>query len=953
MQNQQQSHRRQPELSGRLVYADARSLPSYPSAGLKDDSTAASIAAAIGWKSQLQSPSDGTASPPPSRPSSTPANADSLKAATTAASAAAAALYQRPPSASPDPPPVPVPVIVELPGSSDVGSTAGSSMAAATAAIGSATSRHRRTASGDSAISPSSSAPSLHAAKGAMKAAPQQQPQQRARHRKSYSSHYPDGTTTMTPEAANALSAATAASDRFSFVGEAGAVPYTKMDRQMFTATPPVALETEDKKHNDMLQASAVEMARRMYNPTAEKGDKGTTAAAAPFTSRLQEEAYRLAQVRLEKLNQEHQKNRDYRDHYVDPKPTSSADGADSDGRSSTTMSSRFAVRSRLQRRRRASSDSEVVPEQVSERVSEQRQPSTDLRGAAEVDYDKRRRDRQSVMAAAQRNVRAQLHDIDEQVYANTGRVRPSLRTTWEHKAARTAQARSDARLDAQPLASEVDLGGGRFMARSEVERIAAARVQPLLDEINDKAEQERERQAVLKQDEQDRKDEAQELKARDKEMKGMYVRLKREDKAAKRDKGSERARDGSGIDDDDDDNINNDDNEAELMTAAASDGGHLSPSVSSQVSPTSPTSPTSPGRLSKLFARTSRLQSRKAVAAEEVPVTTSTTSAAVVPAASVVPTTPTAPAALVESADLSPAAVPRLETEVPDETGEGQAPEEVSPQSPQSPQSDASSSGNPKARVKNWIKTRFARPRAKSTVSATSATEGSPSTERAFIGGHTLTQSGAASTTAVHPTGSPVTPAVAAAPVHTPPLQATILPAIPVDGSSLATGFGVGTVEAIGAVGTVGTAAAVGLPRQVENGENEADVSEMSPHERQQTSDGTEKTTVGQNTLAAETQPAGGNRSSWDSHGGSSSIYSAAAAATAATAATDKTDGGEPLHPPVLTAEQGEDNGAVESVERSVSPLSVPRSIRNLAANKSVSPVRDSRFLEDLHETA
>ena len=141
----------------------------------------------------------------------------------------------------------------------------------------------------------------------------------------------------------------------------------------------------------------------------------------------------------------------------------------------------------------------------------------------SEVDQDKRRRDRQLVLAAAQRNVKAQLQDIDEQVYANSGRLPPSLMSKLEPKINALAQSRADATISKYPPSHQVDFGGGKFMNRTEVDQIATSRMQPMIDDMHERAEREHERQALLRQDQEDRKSEAAMLKARDKEMKEMY----------------------------------------------------------------------------------------------------------------------------------------------------------------------------------------------------------------------------------------------------------------------------------------------------------------------------------------------------------------------------------------------------------------------------------------------
>ncbi len=584
------------DLSGRLVYADPRSLPSFPSLGVQLNCT----------NSAALTASTSAKSPPPIVDVNGPTNPVSLKAAT-AAAAASAALYSAASPALPVPPSqssVPSEIAggeSPDPSSPSAPRSSGASLTAASHAHHQR--HHHRKPTGDPATTtdmssqppqPSTASwgnsaatqafrnsqiasanyaaalpekpapevvqlglrPSLRAAKGAMKTSPgpaaadgSSTPTLRQRnrststpvayrHQKSFSdtTGASNSAAAAASNSANALSAATIAlsgaskahsqaGNRYSYTSEGGAVPYTNMNRQMYTSHPPVAPEVDEQNHADVLHASAVAMAKRMYNPKAETGGAGAGAGTAHTT--LQEAAYKLAQERLDRLHEIHQKDREYRDHYVDPKLALSSAGTNDAGDASADAPSRFNIRSRL-RRRRSSSDSEIA---------EDRRRSLEIRNQmsllsnriSEVDQDKRRRDRQAVLLAAQRNVKAQLHDIDEQVYAESGRLPPARLVSWESKAHAAAQARVDARLSMYPRSDQIDIGGGKFMDRDEVNKIAARRVQPIIDDLNERAQAEHERQAAIRQNEEDRKVEAEMLKARDKEMKEMYRNLKRE----------------------------------------------------------------------------------------------------------------------------------------------------------------------------------------------------------------------------------------------------------------------------------------------------------------------------------------------------------------------------------------------------------------------------------------
>jgi hypothetical protein len=109
-------------------------------------------------------------------------------------------------------------------------------------------------------------------------------------------------------------------------------------------------------------------------------------------------------------------------------------------------------------------------------------------------------------------------------VYNETGQVNPTLMSEWEVKAHQMANASHEARNENK---GKIDIGGGRFMDPHDVDAIAAKRMQPILDDINEKAEIERERLATLKMEEEARKAEQEKQKAREREIKEINKKLK------------------------------------------------------------------------------------------------------------------------------------------------------------------------------------------------------------------------------------------------------------------------------------------------------------------------------------------------------------------------------------------------------------------------------------------
>jgi hypothetical protein len=347
---------------------------------------------------------------------------------------------------------------------------------------------------------------------------------------------YPDEANATT----NALNAATssfrASSKRRSEVpSEIGASPYTTMSRAMYTAHPPVAPEVEEQNRQDTLRASAIAMAQSMYKhqqkqiDAASAANRGAIAAhrrtssassgdqVAPMRfNNLHDAALKLAQERLSKLHDEHAKNREYREYreYYSNVPAPAP--------APQHQGNRLSIRGRT--RRRAGSDG-LYDEDREQSNKIRAQMSIFSNNIVQVDAKKRQQDREALIAAAQRNVTKSLHGMDEKVFRDTGKVAPSLLSEWEVKAHAAAQAKSDTRMENY---GKVHIGGGQFINQSAVDLVAARNVQPVLDEINEKAEVERERQATIKAEKEEEQRKATEKKAREREEKEINKKLKR-----------------------------------------------------------------------------------------------------------------------------------------------------------------------------------------------------------------------------------------------------------------------------------------------------------------------------------------------------------------------------------------------------------------------------------------
>ena len=346
---------------------------------------------------------------------------------------------------------------------------------------------------------------------------------------------YPDESNAV----ANALSAATSAqrsdSRRSNISGERGSVPFTTMSREMFTSNPPVGPEVDELNRQNTLRASAVAMAKQMYNHQQQQIDaaKNTNAQSGASAAHgrqrssvssddevvpmrfnnLQEAAQKLAQERLAKLHDEHAQNREYRDYYT---------GETSPQKTYQQPQSRMSIRGRA--RRRASSEGTRDDDyEQSNRI--RAQMSIFSSNLNQVDEKKRTADREALIAAAQRNVKKNMHTMDEKVFADTGKVAPSLLSEWEVKAHAAAQAKSDVRMENY---GKVNIGGGKWVNQSAVDLAAARNVQPVLDEINEKAAIEHERRATIAAEQETERRKTAERKTREKEEKEINKKLKR-----------------------------------------------------------------------------------------------------------------------------------------------------------------------------------------------------------------------------------------------------------------------------------------------------------------------------------------------------------------------------------------------------------------------------------------
>ncbi|KAL8874482.1 MAG: hypothetical protein Q9174_000175 [Haloplaca sp. 1 TL-2023] len=394
------------------------------------------------------------------------------------------------------------------------GSTADDNKRALMAATG-AMSGNRRRAGSSPAVPPPSYPDSANSAANALKAATSV----------SKSAGKPSQAKSLSPAVASPIDAARIHN-----------AAVTNLSREMYTANPPVAPEVEEKRKQEGLRAAALSMAKQMYDVQQKaieraakdgKGDSHYAATsvhnrpasdvpedekAAPRYVNLQEAAQKLAAERLAKLHDEHAA---YRNYYGAAQPAQK----------------RLSIRGKP--RRRASSDG-GTPQADEERSKQIRsQMSLFKDELAQVDAKKRQSDRDALMAAAQRNVRASMTGLDERVFNDTGKASPAMKEDWEAKAKARAKADSDARMVNH---GRVNIGGGKYLDQSEVDAIAAGKVQPTLDEITAKAEKQRARDEELRRQQEERErlaaEKVADQKERDLKTKEEWKRFRDEEKA-------------------------------------------------------------------------------------------------------------------------------------------------------------------------------------------------------------------------------------------------------------------------------------------------------------------------------------------------------------------------------------------------------------------------------------
>ncbi|KAH0347162.1 hypothetical protein KCU81_g3796, partial [Aureobasidium melanogenum] len=318
------------------------------------------------------------------------------------------------------------------------------------------------------------------------------------------------------------------------------------VQREMFGSAPPID-PGDEKKKQAALRASAISMAKQMYDQSeqrrrdqeaAEVQERIGTSAATVSHNRapsaasttqpdlrqqavqyihLQEAAQKLANERLAKMDPDGTAR--YRAHY---------------GYEPQSPRSRLSLRNRTGRNR-AESNPKPVQQNDDDSSDDEfrsrriRNQMSSLNNSVAQQDEKRNQDRAALLAAAEKRVQAQMHNMDEQVFQQTGQVTPAMMEEWEAKARARATAQSE---DRQRNFGKVNIGGGKYMDQSELDAIAQSRLKPTLDEIHDNAEKMRARDEEIRLDQEERRRTMMSEKEREKEVKAETKRLKEQEKA-------------------------------------------------------------------------------------------------------------------------------------------------------------------------------------------------------------------------------------------------------------------------------------------------------------------------------------------------------------------------------------------------------------------------------------
>lgn len=304
---------------------------------------------------------------------------------------------------------------------------------------------------------------------------------------------------------------------------------------QLYTSTPPVEIEVEEQKHKDTLRAAAISMAKDMYATTATAKDEAdgvdfaSAAAQKRLSNRLSQsqfswapgDEYNAPQQRSPNLHEAAQKIANEKLAKMQRDDLQQYYGT------ATSPKSRQTLSRRLRRRTSSEGDASQFDLEKSEQIRNQ---MFSLQNRLHQIDEKKTRDRADLMEIARKNVNARIHDMDEEVYAHTGKPSPNMQREWEEQAMQRTRQENEVR---STEFGRVSVGGQKYMDQAEVEAIARSRIQPTLDEISNRVEEQRAREVEeeLEQERTQRREEIErereaDIEAEEKKQKGSSFNL-------------------------------------------------------------------------------------------------------------------------------------------------------------------------------------------------------------------------------------------------------------------------------------------------------------------------------------------------------------------------------------------------------------------------------------------
>ncbi|KAK5164088.1 Eisosome assembly protein [Saxophila tyrrhenica] len=354
---------------------------------------------------------------------------------------------------------------------------------------------------------------------------------------------------------------------------QAARIGNANFDRNLLKEDPHIQYQEDidEQRHQAALHASAASFAKSLYvvqkrgevdpeTSSLHDDDQPNVGAAGARTAHtrnasavttnpnlreeamryihLQDAAHKLAQERLAKVDKEMEAGK-YWEYYG--YPSKSQRKSRRSMRSSVPGDRNGGDRKRAAsegRGRRLSNDSDSDDEVQAQRI---RRQMSQLNTASNTVSDKQRtEDRAKLMAAAEKRVHAQMSSMDNKMFMETGKPTQAMMDEWETKAREKAERD---RVDRERHPGKTHIGGGKYMDDADINAIAAARLKPTLDELNDTAEKKRARDEEFRVQRDRQETERMEEKMRSSEQKAEFKRIKEQDKAAaKREKDERKA---------------------------------------------------------------------------------------------------------------------------------------------------------------------------------------------------------------------------------------------------------------------------------------------------------------------------------------------------------------------------------------------------------------------------